>query len=166
MGDARLSPRVLADLLDRLDEVGRSVQAMRRQLIVAMSDGYDNVSLVDSTDLRDLARAADGVLHIVLRQDAVFRTSWGWVPYQGPGNVDALKDAAESTGGRLRTTTATGSLTEAFKTALDEFRTSYLIWFTPEGVAPTGWHTLNVRVKRGSPTIRARSGYDAGGAAR
>ena len=38
MGDAKLSPRVLADLLDRLDEVGRSVQAMRRQLIVAMAE--------------------------------------------------------------------------------------------------------------------------------
>jgi hypothetical protein len=38
MGDARLSPRVLADLLDRLDDVGRSVQAMRRQLIVAMAE--------------------------------------------------------------------------------------------------------------------------------
>ena len=131
-----------------------------------MSDGYDNVSLVDAPDLRDLARSADGVLHIVLRQDAVFRSSWGWVPYRGLGNVDALKDAAESTGGRLRTTTATGSLTEAFKTALDEFRTSYLIWFTPEGVAPTGWHTLNVRVKRGNPTIRARNGYEAGGGSR
>jgi VWFA-related protein len=138
----------------------------RRQLILAMSDGYDNVSILDTQDLRDLARSADAVLHIVLRRDAVLQSSWGWVPYRGAGNVEGLKDAAESTGGRLRTTTATESLTDAFKTALDEFRTGYLIWFTPEGVAPTGWHSLTVRVKRGNPTIRARSGYDAGGSAR
>ena len=93
-----------------------------------MSDGYDNVSLVDTPDLRDLATSADGVLHIVLRQDAVLQSSWGWVPYRGAGNVARLKDAAESTGGSLSTTTATGSLADAFKRALDEFRTSYLIW--------------------------------------
>jgi hypothetical protein len=38
MADAKLSPRELADLLDRLDEVKRSVEAMRHRLIVAMAD--------------------------------------------------------------------------------------------------------------------------------
>jgi hypothetical protein len=38
MADAKLSPRQLADLLDRLDEVKQSVEAMRQHLILAMAE--------------------------------------------------------------------------------------------------------------------------------
>jgi len=175
----------------------------RRQLIVALSDGYDTVSFLDAPDVRDLARRADGVLHIVLRRvygprGAVMtmRTSpadttlvsgqspsdpmgvanridlaaplpvprsFGWVPYSGPGANDVLRDAAELTGGRLRQAEAAESLTNVFRTALDEFRTSYVLWYTPKGVPASGWHTIRVSVKKGKYTIRHRSGYDAGG---
>jgi hypothetical protein len=37
MADAKLSPRELADLLDKLDDVVRSVEAMRQRLILAMA---------------------------------------------------------------------------------------------------------------------------------
>lgn len=45
---------------------------------------------------------------------------------------------------------------------VDEFRRRYVLSFTPRGVAAPGWHRLQVRVKRGRPTIVARQGYTAG----
>jgi hypothetical protein len=85
------------------------------------------------------------------------------VPYVGEGQPSVLRDAAEATGGRLRTVDTSTSLTTAFRTALDEFRTSYVLWFTPEGVPAGGWHTLQVKLKKGDYEIRARSGYQGRG---
>ena len=141
----------------------RQTDPGRRHLIVALSDGFDTVSLQDGNDVRDLARAASAVLHVVLRRVSnVPAVSRGWVPYRGPGNTDALKEAAEVTGGRFRTASDQGPLTDAFKTALDEFRTGYVLWYTPTGVAVDGWHTIQVRVKQPRFAVRARNGYDAG----
>ena len=143
----------------------READAGRRQLIVAMSDGYDNVSFLDAPDVRDLARQANAVLHVVLRkQTGAPARSKGWVPYSGAGNINALRDAAEATGGRLRSVDPNESLTAAFKTALDEFRTGYVLWYTPIGVDRPGWHTINVKLKQPQKyAVRARNGYDAGG---
>ncbi|MEZ5316615.1 MAG: VWA domain-containing protein [Vicinamibacterales bacterium] len=192
-GGATALYQALAAVLLRRPDPGR------RQLIVAMSDGVDNVSLLDAPDVLAIAKRADALMHIVLRNRATSSVSgsgvpfdmgqilpqipdrsspptssfsppiashrtWGWVPYQGEGQTSVLRDAAEVTGGRLRTVAPATSLADAFKTALDEFRTSYVLWFTPEGVAPTGWHTLEVKVRQGRHDVRARTGYQAGGA--
>ena len=142
----------------------RQTDPGRRQLIVAMTDAFDNVSFLDAPDIRDLARLANAVLHIVIRRpNKASSRSWGWVPYTGPGFNDALREAAESTGGRLRATDTDTSLIDAFKTALDEFRTGYVLWYTPAGVDQPGWHTIQVRVKQPKFVVRARNGYDAGG---
>jgi hypothetical protein len=85
------------------------------------------------------------------------------VPYTGAGNTNTLREAAEATGGRFRTETEQNPLTDAFKAALDEFRTGYVLWYTPAGVAPTGWHAIRVRARQARFTVRARNGYDAGG---
>ena len=141
----------------------RQTDPGRRHLIVAMSDGYDNVSLLDAPDVRDLARLADAVLHVVIRQPLnTPRRTWGWVPYTGQGDTGALREAAEATGGRFRSVAADATLTAAFKTALDEFRTGYVLWYTPTGVERAGWHTIDVRLKQGRHAVRARKGYDGG----
>ena len=143
----------------------RQTDPGRRHLIVALSDGFDTVSLFDGAEVRDLARQANAVLHIVIRRASnVPARSKGWVPYSGPGNSDDLREAAEATGGRFRTVSDQSPLTDAFRTALDEFRTGYVLWYTPADVAPGGWHTIQVRVKQPRYVVRARNGYDAGGA--
>ena len=144
--------------------LARRTSTGRRHLVVAMSDGFDNVSALDEEDVQQLASVGDAVLHIILRRQSIApRANWGWVPRVGPGDAGALKRAAESTGGRLREVNPKASLLEEFRTALAEFRTSYLLWYTPKDVAPTGWHTLDVQVKKGRYEVRARRGYDAGG---
>ena len=38
----------------------------------------------------------------------------------------------------------------------------YLVSYSPQGVAPGGWHRLEVRVKHRGATVKARPGYFAG----
>jgi uncharacterized protein (DUF58 family) len=61
----------------------------------------------------------------------------------------------------------TSSVADALERVIGEFRSSYLPRFTPEGVEPTGWHELQVRVPK-SPRYRvsARAGYFAGASPR
>ena len=54
-----------------------------------------------------------------------------------------------------------GHFFDAFQAILDDFRTSYVLRYTPRGGTPKGWHELTVKVtRRGSYTIRARKGYE------
>ena len=51
------------------------------------------------------------------------------------------------------------NLTSTFRRVLEQFRTSYVLYFTPRGVERQGSHTLEVRVKRAKVEVRARRGY-------
>ena len=56
-----------------------------------------------------------------------------------------------------------GSAFQGFKRAFDDFRSSYLLRYTPRDVSPEGWHDLEVKLLRpGRFTVRARKGYFGG----
>jgi hypothetical protein len=73
-----------------------------------------------------------------------------------------LSEITELTGGRLHEVSRDQDLKETFLKILEEFRTRYLLTYSPEGVTPGGWHRLEVRVKGRRATVRARPGYLAG----
>ena len=57
----------------------------RPHLALILSDGDDNVSFLDGTDLSDLARRSETVLHVVLRGAIKARGSRvGWLAFHGP----------------------------------------------------------------------------------
>ena len=58
--------------------------------------------------------------------------------------------------------TSSSAVSAALRRLLDEFRSSYVLHFVPQGVERGGFHTLTVRVTRsGGPyDVRARSGYE------
>jgi hypothetical protein len=54
----------------------------------------------------------------------------------------------------------TEDLTATFRRALDEFRSSYVLYFTPKGVERGGYHELTVTVPQNKAyTVRTRRGY-------
>jgi hypothetical protein len=53
-------------------------------------------------------------------------------------------------------------LRPAFREILDEFRSRYVLSYTPTGVSSTGWHRLDVKLKGKKGKITARRGYLAG----
>lgn len=74
----------------------------------------------------------------------------------------ALKAGADSTGGGLYQgeMLSEPSLYGTFAKAFENFRQSYVLRYTPTGVARTGWHQISVTVPRDkSVVIHARNGY-------
>jgi hypothetical protein len=73
---------------------------------------------------------------------------------------DALRQVAARTGGQVHWLWQDA---DVFERILDEFRSSYLLRYTPEGVERSGWHDLEVKIARpGSFDVRARRGYEGG----
>jgi VWFA-related protein len=144
----------------------------RRHLIVAITDGVDNGSLVSSATIRAVARRAEAVLHIVL-----IVPDFSNVPNAPPSRAagrsrpDAesdsnLGEAATLTGGDLYRAPIVSfheRIVASFKKAFDDFRSSYVLRFTPTNVDLKGWHDLRVDVPgKATSRIRARRGYFGG----
>jgi VWFA-related protein len=136
----------------------------RRHLIVAMTDGWDYGSVIGSERLLEVAERSDGVLHLVLLTSSVSgspNAAKYWVP-SGPDarGQSRLASAADRTGGRVHVPAFRLDLVGRFQQAFDDFRTSYVLRYTPAGVAREGWHEITVTVPsaRGAQ-VRARRGY-------
>jgi VWFA-related protein len=141
------------------------VEPGRRHLIVAITDARDTISALDAAAVRDIAARSDVVLHIAIL-DVVARNppqqlrQWTNHLQLEP---ETLRDAARRTGGELHEPGIFGTRTvNIFKKVFEDFRRSYVLHYTPTGVAPGGWHELDVRVtRRGRYEVRARKGYYA-----
>jgi Ca-activated chloride channel family protein len=134
--DAAFSGMMLAE-----SDVGRG-------LVIVFSDGLDTSSWLRPKAVLDVAKRSDAVVYAVSAGLAT--------------RAEFLGDLTEQTGGRLFKIESTRGLSAVFLEVLDEFRQRYLLSYSPAGVSKEGWHTLTVRVKGRSATVRARPGYLAG----
>jgi len=142
-------------------------QSDRPQLVFGFSDGVDNMSFLDASGLASLAGHSHAVLYLTLisRSEAATpsgQVSGRFVPYAGGPDRRLLTDAANRTGGAVYQRAAGSSLSALFDQALEEFRSSYVLTFTPRGVKREGWHTLTVKTKDTQRHLRWRTGYEGG----
>jgi VWFA-related protein len=132
----------------------------RRQLIVLFSDGQDSSSITDSDTLLDVARHTTPTVAVVLaspmrqRPASLVKISSKPIPTIG----DLAQQVANDTGGFV-VAAAPGDTVSTFRQVLEQFRTSYVLYFTPKGVNAQGPHTLDVRVKRPNVEVRSRRSY-------
>jgi VWFA-related protein len=119
-----------------------------RNLLLVFSDGLDTASWLTPERVLDSAKRSDFVVY--------------GVSSRGPEDSKFLEDLTELTGGATLKIESTKDLSAAFLKILDEFRQRYLISYSPAGVAPGGWHRLEVRVKGRRVTVKSRAGYQAG----
>ena len=146
----------LAVALSTFDSPGR------RRLVVLFSDGQDSSSISDVDTLLEVARRTTPTVAIILgtpnpeRPASLLRTSSA----PSTSTVGALSERiALETGGMVAPLKPGENLTSKFRRMLQEFRSSYVLYFTPRGVERSGAHTLEVRVKRPGVDVRARRGY-------
>jgi VWFA-related protein len=128
----------------------------RRQLVVLFSDAADTSSTLDSETLVSVAqRTTASFSAVVAAQGGSGR---GMV--MTPGSSVLQRLTVETGGGLFPIGAANPDLTAAFRRAVDQFRSSYVLHFTPAGVERTGFHTLKVTIKgRPKLAITARRGY-------
>ena len=128
----------------------------RRHLVMIFTDGSDSSSVLTPEVVSQvIERTTSAVSAVVtLRNFATVSNA--------PGSGTALLQLlARRTGGvYLPILRASQDLTAAFKQALDEFRSTYVLHFTPTGVGAGGFHSLTVAVRgRNGLTVKARRGY-------
>ena len=114
-----------------------------RALVIVFSDGVEVTSYLAAQAVLDTAKRSDAVVYGVALKSL------------GP----FLKDLTDASGGELFEIQSSGELDAAFAKVLDQFRHRYLLSYTPRGVKRGGWHRLQVRVRQGGTTVRARPGY-------
>lgn len=138
----------------------------RRHLIVGMTDRRDCGSVVSSALLLDVAGRSDAVMHLV-----DYSGSGGGAHYRvrvcsplsPPGDVALIGRTAERTGGEVHGQSRffrASSIARAFRAIFSDFRQSYVLRYSPNGVAAPGWHPIAVLVPSvKDAAIRARQGY-------
>jgi VWFA-related protein len=135
------------------------------KLLLAMTDGRNNVSWLQGRDVIDAARRTEtviypvavGVAPQVVHDMDIHRLS----RLLGGDAFALLRLFAADTGGRVITAEWTENLVAVFSSILKEYRQRYLLSFTPEGVGTNdGWHALEVKLRRGlKGRVHARRGY-------
>jgi VWFA-related protein len=136
--------------------------AGRRHLIVLFSDGQDSSSISDAETVLDVARRSTPTVAVVLastarpRPASLLRTA-SKLSALTVGEV--VEQITGETGGFVAAIDPGENLSSTFRRVLEQFRTNYVLYFTPQGVERQGTHTLEVRVKRARVEVRARRGY-------
>jgi Ca-activated chloride channel family protein len=146
-----------------------------RALVLLFSDGDDTVSWLDPRDVIVSAQRSDTVVHAVTlrrptsvagstdqrrRDTNLSESGRDRALFQSEPqlfNDLFLQQLVNETGGSLLDA-ASADLSDAFVRFIGEFKARYVLTYTPRGVAPSGWHTLDVKVNRRA-AVRARRGY-------
>jgi VWFA-related protein len=136
----------------------------RRHLIVAMTDGIDAGSVVSSALVFDMAGRTDALLQFIQQagpgEERMSYRPRTYVNESRATGKQTLERAAERTGGEWHDGWLSSSALKAFTAIYADFRQSYVLRYTREGVKPGGWHPIAVTVKnRSGLSIRSRQGY-------
>ena len=119
-----------------------------RDLMIVFSDGVDTSSWLRERQVLEAARRCNVVIY--------------GVAVLGTAAPDFLGKLCWMTGGSLFEVESTRNLSATFLSIFDEFRSRYLLRYTPRGVSSEGWHSIDVKVKGRRGAARVRSGYMAG----
>ena len=141
-----------------------------RWLVLIFTDGDDTASWLPGRTILDLARRNDAVVYGVGLGTSPVRKSGFLIDFRSGPQFDIprvipselrklfLATLAEETGGKYIDAERSDRLREAFVQIVNEFRSRYLLMYTPRGVEADGWHQIELKV-RNKRTVTARRGY-------
>ena len=142
----RLEPRGQTAILDGIHAAIMTTQAEAgRSLVIVCTDGRDTMSWLHADEVAEVAKRSNAVIYAVAAGDA---RRWS-----------ELSDLTELTGGHTIEIEKRSDFRAELLRVLQEFRSRYVLTFTPRGVPDGGFHQLEVKVRRGGVRVRARPGY-------
>jgi Ca-activated chloride channel family protein len=137
---------------------GQTAGEVRRQAIVALSDGEDTSSLVTFDDVLDLAKRSEVAVYAIgLREkgDPAMSGKWNEADY-------ILRTLAQETGGRPYFVDDVSQLPAIYSQIADELANQYSVGYVSKNPKRDGmWIKINVRVTRPNTAARAKAGYFA-----
>jgi Ca-activated chloride channel family protein len=154
----------------------------RKKALVLLSDGNDQNSSTDADTVQRQIRESellvyaigidtrDTLSQIIPRIILQFpRGGSSRAPASRPSgneplNVDVLRSITDDSGGRTEIIRNARDLDAATAGIASELSRQYFLGYSTSSPRDGRWHTIDVRVKRGNYTIRARKGFIAEGA--
>lgn len=176
--------RRLQDAIDRVDAGGATAlhdaayaalmlrdPSPGRPLVLVFSDAADTASWLPGARVIELAQRHDAVMYAVTLRGPDTRPL-GYLADFTSGVQARLENvagaafkepfverlAAES-GGSVLSAEGSGDLRDTFEKIVAEFRSRYVLTYTPRRVEASGWHPLQVTIKGRSGRVTARRGY-------
>jgi Ca-activated chloride channel family protein len=129
--------------------------------IVILTDGVDTSSAMTAAEVSGVASSIDVPVYIVATVATPDRTALvEGIEKSDPAKGADLRDLAEWTGGHLVFAGSPVETVLAASNLLDELRQQYVLAI--EAANTHEWRRLEVRVKRASASVKARSGYFGG----
>jgi VWFA-related protein len=142
-----------------------------RTLLVLFTDGVDNTSFLDWKQVQVVAERSNALIHLVSLK-ALGATAPGESTEIGIRSVTirpaleielegpwALRQIAESTGGRFWEAESLDRLRVAFAAIAELMGHRYVLRYEPEGSPRPGWHTLELKLRGKRGEVRTRRGY-------
>jgi VWFA-related protein len=130
------------------------------RLVLALTDGRDNMSWVDARTVMETARRRGVSLCFVALSSSVRAGPAEVPPVVGDIGLRLLRVLAERTGGRVVHLHRSAPLGPQFAAILREHRQRYILTFEPTGVAKgDGWRRVTVALERRGARIHVRDGY-------
>ena len=157
-------PFGMTSLFDAIAETAQAAaeRANRHRALLVITDGDDTGSRRSAPEVSGVAAAIDVPVYLLTVVNPVDHPGGEFaVVESGPGSETAtLADLARWTGGDLRISSVPAHTVEGLRDLFVELRHQYVITFEPG--ARAGWHPLEIRTRKRSHVVRARSGYLAG----
>jgi len=138
-----------------------------RELVLLFSDGGDTSSWLSPSAVLERARRTEAVVYSVVlgtvpdRRLLYGRSGIELLERHVPARVlpPFLTELSNVTGGDTFEAPSGGSLRRIFARIVTEFRTRYLLTYTPRGVDARGWHPIEVKLKNKKGKVTSRRGY-------
>jgi Ca-activated chloride channel family protein len=137
--------------------VAPTVEDIRRQAIVVLSDGEDTSSLLSFDEVLDLAKRSETAVYAIgLRSEEDSRA-------RGFREAEfVLRQLAQETGGRVFFPGSVSDLATIYGQIADELSSQYTLGYSSRNTKRDGaWRRVVVRVGRPSLTTRTKLGYFA-----
>jgi VWFA-related protein len=123
-----------------------------RSLLLLFSDGGDNSSFLSRDDVIATVRRSMATVYVVGAKGSG----------AGMSSPALLQQVADTGGGNVLWAEDDSHLPSVFTRVLDEFRSRYLITYSPTGVRrDDGWHKIAVTLKNKPGRVKVRPGYFA-----
>jgi Ca-activated chloride channel homolog len=157
-GSTSLYNAIYISLKDLKRMRAQSVEEIRREAIVVLSDGDDTSSLVAYDEVLDLAKRSETAIYSIgLRQNDGTRREFKEAEF-------VLRQLSQETGGRVFYPSTVAELPKIYEQISQELASQYSIGYVSRNPARNGaWRRLNVRVVRPGLVARTRQGYYAAG---
>jgi VWFA-related protein len=129
--------------------------------IIVLTDGIDTSSAMTAREVSGLASSIDVPVFVVATVPSMDQRQLLEASERStPSRVADLRDLAEWTGGQLVFASTFVETVVAASSLIDGLRQQYVLAI--EAATGREWRRIDVRVRRASATVKARSGYFAG----